>query len=168
MNRLTCLVFASIAILCCVTTAQAQRENTEICFSAGPSFYDLSGTGTGIELDTGFSLRPTSRILVIEPSVAFFTYERDGGERSRWLFYEVSFQAEGRAGRFRPYAGAGFGGGLETVGSDRQSDFVVHLAGGTRIDFGDGYLARVELRLRGIDPWNGSTAFLGFGFGWRF
>ena len=168
MKRLTWLVLATMATLCCVTSAHAQRENTEVCFSVGPAFYDLSGTGTGIELATGFALRPTSRILVIEPGVSFFTYERDGGERSRWLFYEVSFQAEGRAGQLRPYAGAGFGGGLETVGSDRQSDLTLHLAGGTRIDFGDGYLVRAELRLRSVDPFTGSVAFLGFGFGWRF
>lgn len=167
-KQLACIVLSS-AMLCAATSpVLAQTEKTEITFLAGPSFYDLVGTGTGFEFDTGFSFRPTDRILVLEPTVAFFTYESPDGEGRRWLFYELSLQAEGRAGRVRPYVGAGLGGALQSVDGDTSSDLTLHLAGGARLDFGDGYIARGEVRLRSIDPWNGSTVFLGFGLGWRF
>jgi hypothetical protein len=102
-------------------------------------------------------------ILLIEPSVGYFTYVTKFGGRSQWIFPELGLQAEARVGWARPYLGTGIGAGFETRAGPNQVEFTMHAAGGVRLRFGGSWGARVEMRLRSVDPFQGGTADLGLG-----
>jgi hypothetical protein len=51
---------------------------------AGPSPYDLSGTGTGFVAALELTWRPASG-LVVEPGMTYFTYESQFSERIHYL-----------------------------------------------------------------------------------
>jgi hypothetical protein len=130
---------------------------------AGPSPYDLSGSGTGLIVSLGLAFRPAARLLVLEPALGYFTLKNDFGQRSHWFFPELSLQAEARLGGFRPYLGGGGGAGIDArVGSDRWVG-TLHVAGGLRLRIGRSWGGRAELRLRAVPPFRGHTLDFGFG-----
>lgn len=138
------------------------RPGPESSLVAGPSPYDLSGTGTGLAVNLGVAFRP-ARGFIVEPGLGFFTYRNDFGQRSHWFFPELSLQAELRAGNLRPYLGVGGGGGVQSrVGSDRWVG-TLHGVAGLRLRLGRSWGLRGELRARAVPPFSGHTLDFGLG-----
>ena len=106
---------------------------------AGPSPYDLSGTGTGFAAALEFNWRPMPG-LVIEPGVTYFTYQSQFSQQIHYLMNELSVQGELPLGRVRPFLGGG--AGLPQVLDEENEDALRHSprrgwpAGGSESDLG--------------------------------
>src|SRR5688572_10014236 len=102
-----------VLILCAglPTTSRpaAAQGRLGLAVAAGPSPYDLSGTGTGTSGAAFLTWRP-ARGLVVEPGVTVFSYRSQFGQRTSLLFPELSVQGELVLGSFRPFIGGGGGG----------------------------------------------------------
>jgi hypothetical protein len=64
--------------------AQQPRQVT-LSLAAGPSVYDLSGTGTSFAGAALLAWEPLAA-LVVEPAVTFFTYSTQFDDRFTYLF----------------------------------------------------------------------------------
>lgn len=144
--------------------ALAQAGNRmALSVAAGPSPYDLSGTGTGFAAAVEFSWRPILG-LVVEPGLTYFTYESQFAERIHYLMNELSVQGELPLGRVRPFLGGG--AGFARVVSDTDEDDLVatlHAVGGIRVDLSPTWGGRAEMRVRSVRPWTGNTVDVLFG-----
>jgi hypothetical protein len=129
-----------------------------VSFMAGPSSYDLAGTGTGFAGTIRFDA-PAGRVVIFEPGVTFFHYTGEFGNGITYVIPEVSFQVQAPLHTVRPYigAGAGFSEFLSGRGSTLAA---LHLTGGLRIDAGRNWGGRGEIRIRSIDPFKGNTTDL--------
>ena len=128
----------------------------------GPSRYELTKTGTGFAGKLTVAFRPT-RILIIEPTLGYLTYRNDFGQRTHWFFPELSFQAEARLGRWRPYAGIGGGAGVASLVGREHWEGTLHATGGLRLRLGRNWGGRAEIRWRAVPPWSGHAIDFGFG-----
>lgn len=149
----------------CVPTARAWSQRSpgpESSVLLGPSRYELTKSGTGFAGKLTVAFRPT-RILVIEPTLGYLTYRNDFGQRTHWFFPELSFQAEARLGRWRPYAGIGGGAGVASLVGREHWEGTLHAAGGLRLRLGRTWGGRAELRWRAVPPWSGHAIDFGFG-----
>lgn len=137
--------------------AQEARETSLI---AGGGFinYDLSGTGNAAAFTARVSRDLTSNV-VLEGSVLVAKPDQQFGP-STLVVPEAQLQYHFRAGRFRPYLGAGIGAARES------SDFIdtdwtptISFAGGTRVALSDRAGLVGEFRLRGFEfDFVGTTA----------
>ncbi len=139
----------------------------QVSVVAGPSVYDLSGTGTTYAINAGLAFRPLDRILVVEPSFGFLRYTTQGDIKATLLMPELSLQAEARLGPVRPYLGGGAGQVRASGGGFREWDTSLHGLAGVRAELGAGWGARAELRVRAIGPTGGTTADFGVGLARR-
>lgn len=130
----------------------------------GASRYDLSGTGTGISLNAGFTIPLVRRVVLLEPSLGILRYTTAFGNRSSWLFPELTVQAQHRIGGARPYLGLGLGTGTAGLSGMARWKFTMLGLGGVRVHLGGRWGVRGEVRVRSVDPWNGRTADFGIGF----
>lgn len=146
--------------------AQGQGKG-EIAVTAGPSSYDLSGTGTSFAGRASLSLAPGNGVVVIEPSFGYFRYDTQGDASTTWILPEVAVQLRARGGAVRPYIGAGAGIGFGKSGDFSTEELTLHAAVGARVPLSDNVALRAEMRVRSVDPWAGSMVDFGFGFGWR-
>jgi hypothetical protein len=111
--RRSLVPLAALGMVCAIPT-QAQRSLPEarprpaVTFMAGPSAYDLSGTGTAAFGAVRFDV-PVGRVFILEPGVAIFRYTAQSADAITYLFPEVSFQAQVPGGGVRPYLGGGIG-----------------------------------------------------------
>lgn len=128
-----------------------------VTVSAGIAEYDLSGTGTtGVGALT-LSI-PLFSFLTIDPSVGFLRYEPQlSGSSTTFLLPEVSARLQAPGDRLNPYLALG-GGMAAVVGGNGDSDFTLHAALGTYLWFNQSWAIRPEARIRGIDPFVGTTA----------
>ncbi len=138
-----------------------ESTRSAVSFMAGPSSYDLAGTGTGfagtIRVDA-----PSGKFLIFEPGVTFFHYTSDVGNAINYIIPEVSIQVQAPSRTVRPYVGVG--AGFSEFLSGRGSTLAtLHVTGGIRLDAGRSWGARGEVRLRSIDPFKGNTTDLLFG-----
>ena len=124
--------------------------------AAGPSPYDLSGTGTGFAAGIRAPWQAQSW-LVIEPGAGFLSYRSQFEDRTSYLFPELSIQGQLRFGRVRPFLGGGAGGAF-VVGGDGETVATLHGVGGTRLDISPDWVISGELRVRAVRPWAGNTA----------
>ena len=140
-------------------TAQFFRDPI-VVVGAGVSAYDLSGTGTVGIATAGVTFAPTAYML-IEPSMTFLRYDPQlaGGQHVAYLFPEVSVQAQIPGGAIRPYLGVGIGAAATIEG---PSDHALTLNGGlgVRVWTGARWGARLEGRLRSVEPFHGLAADL--------
>lgn len=157
---------AAVGLLALPLAAQGQGHG-EIAVTAGPSSYDLSGTGTALAGRASLSLAPGNGILVLEPSVGYFRYETQGDLHRNWILPELSLQLRARGGMLRPYAGVGAGIGFESGDGPSRQELTVHGVVGLRIPVSRATTVRGELRVRAVDPFVGTMADFGFGLGWR-
>ena len=147
-----------------------QREEdtrrTAISLLAGPSPYDLNGTGTGFAAALRVDV-PVGRVLIVEPGIGFFRYRPTTGSSSiSYLLPEVSLQLQAPSRVVRPYIGGG--AGFSEFLSGRGSTFAtLHAAAGIRLDVGPDWAGRAEARLRSIDPFVGTTTDLLIGLSRR-
>jgi hypothetical protein len=147
------VLYTSLMSLSGTRTAGAQ--DLAIGIAAGPSPYDLSGTGTGASGAVLLAWAPL-RGLVVEPGVTVFTYRTQFDERTTLLFPELSIQGELPLGRIRPFLGGGAGGGFVASGAG-ETVATLHAVGGVRIAFGNEWGALGEMRVRAVRPWTGNT-----------
>ena len=124
--------------------------------AAGPSVYDLSGTGTTVAAAAQLAWEPLAA-LVIEPGLTFLTYEAQFQDRISFLFPELSVQAQLPGGRVRPFLGVGAGGAFAISGPG-ETVATLHAVGGARVHVNANWGLRGELRVRAVRPWSGNTA----------
>jgi hypothetical protein len=132
-----------------------------LTLAAGPSPYDLSGTGTGTAGGAFLAWRPVHG-LIVEPGIGVFGYTSQFDESTVLLFPEVSVQGELTLGSFRPFLGGGAGWSLGVSGF-REQVATLHAVGGARVDLGSDWGLLGELRIRAVRPWTGNTADFLFG-----
>jgi hypothetical protein len=162
--RVTILRLALAGISLLAPAAALGQTGSRLMLSglAGPSTYDLSGTGTGFATALELSWRPVSG-LVIEPGMTYFTYESQFSQRIHYLMNELSVQGELPRGRVHPFLGGGAGFGRVLDESENELEFTLHAVGGLRVDLSQSWGARAELRVRSVRPWTGNTADILFG-----
>ena len=139
-----------------------QERFPTVAVMGGPTRYDLGGKGTGFVAALRFDV-PSGRIFVVEPGIAFARLRSATGARISYVLPEISLQVEPPRGAFRPYLGVG--GGFAEYLSGRGTTYgTLHAAAGVRLNIGDHYGARFEVRARSIDPFSQSTTDFTFGF----
>lgn len=169
MSRITaalCMIATVVVVVPRAAVAQGQGRG-EIAVTAGPSSYDLSGTGTSFAGRASLAFAPGNGVLVLEPSVGYFRYETQGDLHRNWVLPELSLQLRARGGMLRPYAGVGAGIGFESGDGPSRQELTLHGVVGVRIPVSRTGVLRGELRLRAVDPFVGTMADFGFGLGWR-
>jgi hypothetical protein len=132
-----------------------------LAIAAGPSPYDLAGTGTGGAGAAFLVWRPV-RGLVVEPGLTVFGYRSQFGERTTLLFPELSLQGELVLGSFRPFLGGGAGGSFAVSGVPTTT-VTLHAVGGARVDLSEQWGLLGEMRIRAVHPWTGNTVDFLFG-----
>jgi hypothetical protein len=147
----------------CPAAGQQRGPGPETSLVLGPSGYDLSGNGTAFALNFGSTSRLTGRSILIEANFGYFTYTTQFGSRRHYLFPEIGVQAQAGLGSLRPYLGAGIGMGIDTQGGPSQLDLTLHAVTGVRISLSGMWGARLEARLRSVDPFQGHTTDFGVG-----
>jgi len=135
-----------------------EPTRSAVSFMAGPSSYDLAGTGTGFAGTVRFDA-PSGRVLIFEPGVTFFHYTGEFGNGITYVIPELSIQIQAPVRNVRPYIGAG-AGFTEFLSGRGSTLAALHLTGGVRIDAGPTWGGRGEIRLRSIDPFKGNTTDL--------
>jgi hypothetical protein len=155
----------SLALFAPTATAAQEGQPVTLSLVAGPSSYDLSGTGTSfaVAVQGAWELLPA---LVVEPGLTFFSYEAQFADRVSYLFPELSIQAQLPRGTVRPFLGVGGGGGFVVSGQGETAG-TLHAVGGVRVQLDPRWSLRGELRVRSVDPWVGNTADFMFGVGRR-
>ncbi len=130
-----------------------ERPSPAVSFLAGPSSYNLSGTGTAVAAAIRFDV-PTGRMFILEPGIGFFRYRTRFGQTIKYLLPEVSFQFQPVGGGVRPYVGVG-AGFSEYLSGPGASPGTVLAAAGVRVGVTRTYGFRGEIRVRGLDPFSG-------------
>lgn len=125
---------------------------------AGPSSYDLAGTGTGFAAALRVDF-PAGRKFLIEPGLGFFRYDAQTGSRITYLLPEVSFQFSPSNGPARPYAGAGLGL-AEFASGPSGGRGTVHAVAGLRLTMAGRLGLRAEGRYRIYDPFGSKGTML--------
>jgi hypothetical protein len=156
------LALAGIVLLAPATALAQTGSRLMLSGLAGPSPYDLSGTGTGFVAALELSWRPVSG-LVVEPGMTYFTYESQFSERIHYLMNELSVQGELPRGGIHPFLGGGAGFARVLDESENELELTLHAVGGLRVDLSRSWGARAELRVRSVRPWTGNTADILFG-----
>ena len=141
------------------TPAASQRraaDGPESALLIGYSRNNLSDREDGFTGFAGLAFRVGRRVLV-EPALGYLTYRNDFGQRTHWLFPELSVQGEARIGAVRPFLGIGGGAGVAArVGSDHWQGTLLG-TGGIRFRLGRSWGGRAELRARAVPPWTGHS-----------
>lgn len=130
-----------------------ERPSPAVSLLAGPSSYNLSGTGTALTAAVRFDV-PTGRWFIIEPGIGFFRYRTRFGQTIKYLLPEIGFQFQPGRGAVRPYVGVG-AGFSEYLTGPGASPGTVHAAAGLRVGVTRNYGIRGEIRVRGLDPFSG-------------
>lgn len=134
---------------------------------AGAVQFDLSGTGTGLGAAPRLVVDLTDNLLV-EGSFLIAQLNEDV-EHTTFYAPEVQAQYQWRIGRWRPYAGAGFGFAVRDLGPVSDTDLTLSASAGARADLWERTGLQFELRLRGVElDFTGSTAEWLGGVYWRF
>lgn len=149
------------------SSGSAQQTDEAVSLLAGPSEYDLAGTGIAPFVAARLDL-PVGRRFLVEPGVTYMWYECQGGDRIRHVLPEAQLQIRHPGEVFRPYLGIGAGASWAVMPTEDEVDLTISAAGGVRVRVGSGWILRGELRVRVIDPWTSTTADWGLGVGRTF
>lgn len=152
-----------LATLATAASAQQRGPGPETALLLGPSVYDLSGTGTAFAANFSSTSRLAGRSVLIEPNFGYFTYVTQFGGRRHFLFPELGAQLQAWLGSLRPYFGGGIGMAIDTKGGPSQLDLTLHGAVGFRLRLAGSWGARLEGRIRSVDPFHGNTFDFGLG-----
>jgi hypothetical protein len=133
-------------------SAQSYLLARGVSLSAGVAEFDLNGSSVTpiVALRGDAELTPW---LVGELGVSAIRPNERFASRLTYVVPEIQLQFQRRAGRLRPYVGAG-GGWFAAIGPDRegQGALTASAAAGLRFDFEDvRFGLRTELRVRGMD-----------------
>jgi hypothetical protein len=134
---------------------------------AGPSLYDLGGTGTGFSAGVRVDVRGPGKLL-IEPGLGYLRYTGSTGATISYLLPEISLQFSPSRGAARPYAGAGVGL-AEFASGPAAGRGTVHAAAGMRLGLAGRLGLRAEARYRVYDPLGSAGTMLDLqaGGSWR-
>jgi hypothetical protein len=158
------VLIATLTLYCAVVPhglwAQDQHSFRGVTVMAGPANYDLSGTGWSWLAAARLEL-PLGRMLILEPSLGFFTYHSQFASRYWYLLPEISLQIQYPGPRLRPYLGVGAGGAfvLEGIGATEPT---VHAAAGLRLAISPAWGLRGEGRARNITVFEANNSILEF------
>jgi len=147
------------------SVARAQGHSPAVSLSAGPSPYDLAGTGTGFAMAGRLDwwLLP---FLVVEPGLEYFRYTPDPDQAIGLLMPELSLQGSLRVGPVAPYLGVGAGYAFTVTGRGGD-DATLHAVLGVRAYLSDRWGLRGEFRLRSVDPFHGNMGDITAGVSFR-
>jgi hypothetical protein len=146
------------------------QDGLRLTLAAGVSEFDLSGTGDAFTAAARLDgeIRPA---LLWEGSLGFTFVAQQFGDTTTFVVSEAQVQLQWPA-RLAPYIGVGAGLALDFRDEEdggTQTDPTFSGAVGARFDLTEALGLRAELRLRGVgDSFQGSTAELTAGVGWRF
>lgn len=158
-TRATIAVLLVPALLLFSSPAASQRRavaGPESALLIGYSRNNLSDQEDGFTGLVGLAFHVGRRVLV-EPALGYLTYRNDFGQRTHWLFPELTVQGEARIGPVRPFLGIGGGAGIASrVGSDHWEGTLLG-TGGLRLRLGRSWGGRAELRVRAVPPWSGHS-----------
>lgn len=161
---------ATVAVVPRAAFAQSYLLARGISFSAGAADFDLTGSGVTptVALRADAELTPW---LVGELGVSALRPNEELPARLTYVVPELQLQLQRRAGRVRPYLGAG-GGWFYAIGPNRarRSALSASAAAGVRLDLRDlRFGLRAEARVRGIDrKFSRQVAEATGGVVWRF
>lgn len=133
--------------------ARPDRPSRAVSLVAGPSSYQLSGSGTTFTAAVRFDL-PVGHLFVVEPGIGYFQYRTAFKQSIKYLLPEVGLQFQPVRGPVRPYLGVG-AGFSEYLTGPGSSPGTVHAAAGVRAWLSRSYGLRAEVRVRGLDPFSG-------------
>lgn len=159
---LTC---AMLLALPAASTCQ-NYPRVEVALTGGPAKFDFGAVGwTQVyAVRLPFNL---IRWVVIEPGLTSFDY-RDVFGRDHWyLVPEVQLQFTPFEGRARPYMGVGYGRARRVAISDGYVGSL-SVAGGLRLEVGNGWAVVGELRGWNIGVIEGAVGAFGVGLSRRF
>ncbi len=160
--RLGATLAVAVSLLAPVTALAQTGSRLTLSGLAGPSPYDLSGTGTGFAAALEFNWRPTPG-LVIEPGITYFTYQAQFSQQIHYLMNELSVQGELPLGRVRPFLGGGAGFAQVLNEENEEAVGTLHAVVGLRVDLSRTWAVRGEMRARAVRPWTGNTLDILFG-----
>lgn len=159
---MTRMILFSFLLAAAPQVASAQNRPTyTVSLLAGPSSYDLSGTGTTFAAAGEFTWHWLPA-LVLEPGITYFSYDTQFGGRTTILFPELSLQARVPRGPVRPYVGAGIGLSLSVAGGG-GTHRSLHAVAGLGVGALSSWSFRGELRVRSPQQWGAVTADYMFG-----
>ncbi len=149
---------ATVIALAPAVAQQTESERMDLSAAAGPSLYDLSGTGTGLAAGVwlGYPLRP---FLLAEAGVGYFRYTTQSNTDVSYLLPEVGIRVGAPLGQVFPYFGGGAGFASVITGG-AGTDLTLHVALGIRAWISSRVGFRGEGRLRSVDPWAGNMVDL--------
>ncbi|MGE0352546.1 MAG: hypothetical protein AB7I33_04625 [Gemmatimonadales bacterium] len=160
------------AAICCVATLlgppglRAQEPvDHSLMVLAGPSPYDLAGTGTGTAAGAEYGWHYRG-MLHGGVSLNGFTYRSQAGRRIIQLFPEFTARILLTKHELRPFVGGGYGVSVTARGPSGLT-WTLHAVLGFDAMIAPGWLARAEARLRSVKPWTGETVDLRVGIGRR-
>jgi outer membrane protein with beta-barrel domain len=160
-------------LIAATTGLHAQEPGTRFGagVKAGPSFYDLDGTGTGF-VGGPVGYLALNRTFMVEVDVPVFDHSVEiiGGnvvssERTRLLLPEIGLLAQAYLGGFRPYLVVGGGAAIRLNGFV-DGGGTLHAGFGARVAIGQHTFLRGEARARSIRPWTGETVDVTLGIEW--
>lgn len=158
---------AAVLLLAPPRSAEAQEPVRAVTLLAGPSQYDLGGTGTTPAVAARVDL-PLTPLLLLEPGFTYLPYDNQFGPRIHHLLPEVQLQVQRPGGELRPYLGVGSGASFAVRPGDDDTDLTLSTAAGLRWLPTPGWVLRGEFRVRVIEPWVGTTGDWSLGVGRRF
>lgn len=160
---------AALLVVPSFATAQAARTAPAVGVTAGILEFDLAGTGTRMFVGARAQI-PLTPLLLLEPGATYMSYRERGlaqATRHHIWFPEAQIQAQMAMGALRPYLGIGAGVALESVEGQRFTEVTLSAALGARLPIAERLQLGAEVRLRGVDPFTGSTSEFGLSAGWR-
>jgi hypothetical protein len=154
-------LFAAVIFVAPCGAQGSQSSRPDVSLLAGPSPYDLSGTGTGFAAGAwvDYAVWP---FLLLEAGSGYFRYTTQGDSDLSYLLPEAGFRAGVPAGPLFPYTGGGVGF-ASVVSGGEGTDLTLHVVLGVRAWVTSQLGVRAEGRLRSVDPWAGNMVDLAGG-----
>jgi hypothetical protein len=156
--QLAVVLQATLLAVAPVVAQETKSARLDLAAAAGPSPYDLSGTGTGFAAGVWVGY-PVRSFLLAEAGVGYFRYTTQFDRDVTYLLPEVGIRAGAPLGPLFPYLGGGIGFGSVITGGAR-TDLTLHVALGIRLWMSKRVGLRGEGRLRSVHPWAGNMVDL--------
>jgi len=154
LGALSLVVGAALVTPFPMLAQDAPGRRPALSVLAGPSPYDLSGTGTGFAMGAWVDY-PVLSFLRVEGGVGYFQYSTQYGAGYKYLLPEVGFRLGVPIGPLFPFLGGGAGAAFMIAGGDDQA-WTLHAVVGLRAWLVGRIGVRAEFRLRSVDPFHGN------------
>ena len=155
MRRAICFPLAlGFTTLLASQPAAGQETVAHLGVAAGPTNYDLNGTGGSavISARLDFIVEPW---LVLQQSFSYFNYQPPTISRTHIVFSDTQAQFQ-IPGSIRPFIGIGAGGASD-IGRHIGQQFTLSASAGARVSVRRAWSAAAEFRFRSVNPFSSST-----------